>query len=273
MKSSALLEINSAYQNRTAVPAFNVYNLETVCAVFEAVKKAGRPAMAAFGEAYEGHMPLEAACALVRELEKKYGVRLSMHLDHCKSLDTLKRAVDCGFDSVMLDGSMLPFKDNVMKTAEAAEYAHRAGVAIEGELGGLNSEDGSDVVTSPFTDPLAAKAFVLGTKVDFLAVSVGNAHGLYREKPRLDMALINAIRLETGIPLVLHGSTGIPLNELRRAIHRGVAKINVNTEIALAGAQTLKKALGSLEQPIRLNQLLPSMQTAMAQAMLPFLSL
>ncbi len=265
----------TARHDKTCLPAFNVYNLETVQAAFEASEKAERPGMIAFGAAYEKHMPVEAAAALVRTLRPFHpGARMLLHLDHCSDMEVLRRAVNAGFDSVMFDGSTRPLKENITLTTEAAAYAHSRGIAIEGELGGLNPEDGGpEDPPSPLTDPEQACRFVRETEVDLLAVSAGNAHGFYHDTPNLHMDLLRRIYKVTGIPLVLHGCSGIPHEQLREAVQLAVVKINVNTEVAAAGIESLHKQLQSIPAPRKLNQILPELQSALRDAMLPFFNI
>lgn len=265
--------IDWAYKTHSCVPAFNFYGLDTLIPALDTAEKKEKPVMVSFGESYLPHMSFRAAAALFQALTDQRKVSAVLHLDHCKSLDHLKQAVDAGFQSVMIDGSALPFEDNVAVSAEAAACAHQAGIVIEGELGGMNDESGAQGELV-FTDPEKAAEFVRRTGVDTLAVSVGNAHGFYTGTPHLQMDRIERIQRACGIPLVLHGCSGIPLEQLKQAAGHGVIKMNVNTEVASAGAESLRRQIAESEgKRIRLDRLLLPMRQDIAQAMDSYFSL
>lgn len=223
------------------IPAFNIYNLETIQAALAASEHNQRPVILAFGAGYLANATFAVIYAIAETLVRQHTQEVVLHLDHCRDLQLIHLALDAGFTSVMFDGSHLPFQENKRLTKIAKALAQPYGACVEGELGGLNSEIGAtDVDTLVNTDPTLAKQFALETGVDSLAVSIGNAHGKYRGKPCLNMELLETINAQVGLPLVLHGSSGIPLPILKQAATHGIAKININTDIATAGADAAR---------------------------------
>jgi tagatose 1,6-diphosphate aldolase GatY/KbaY len=213
-----------AMKTRTAVGAFNFYNLETLLAVTRA---ATRGIILQTTESTINHCTMPLVMAMVREVAATCPVPLALHLDHSTSVDLVKRCVDAGYTSVMIDGSKLPYEENVALTREAVRAAQ--GVPVEGELGRIGRDEA--VVVSNFTDPEQAAKFVKATGVDSLAVSIGNSHGFYQGDVKLDFDRLQAIRKKVDVPLVLHGGSGIPDADIRRAIAGGICKINVATEL------------------------------------------
>ena len=240
-------ELLREYRDRgRCVPAFNIYNLETIQAALDASALEGKPVMLAFGESYLSHASFDVIAALARALAREHPQPVVLHLDHCKNLEHIRDALAAGFTSVMYDGSRLPLEENIRNTQKAARLAHAAGVSVEGELGGMNEEDGSGSEADLcFTDPRQAGEYVRASGVDSLAVSVGNAHGVYKGKPQLDFGRLKRIYEAAGVPLVLHGCSGIPREDILKAAGIAVAKINVNTEIAMGAAARVRKELES----------------------------
>lgn len=255
-----------ARQNGVYVPAFNIYNLETMQAALEASKRAAQPVILAFGERYLDNASLEVIAAMARCLSRSHPHEVALHLDHCRSLEVIHRALEAGFTSVMYDGSDLPLEKNIEGTLKARHLADQFGASLEGELGGLNDEFGCGEV-SAFTDPDQAEIYVRETGVNSLAVSVGNAHGLYKGVPHIDQERLQTIYERVQIPLVLHGSSGIPMETLRESAHIAVAKINVNTEITMAGADALRR---SLETEKRMEKPVLAARESMTETMVRF---
>jgi ketose-bisphosphate aldolase len=229
------------------VPAFNIYNLETVRAALDASVCARQPVILAFGESYLAHAPFEAIFALVQSLAQGHPHDTVLHLDHCRDLNLIRAALDAGFPSVMYDGSLLPLTENIRNTLEARKLTDRTGASLEGELGSLNEEGGLRSDGMVYTDPLQAACYARETGIDSLAISVGNAHGLYKGIPCLNMERLMQIEENTGLPLVLHGSTGIDAEQLAQAAALGISKINVNTDIAMAASQAAREALAGAD--------------------------
>lgn len=263
-----------ARARKSCVVAVNVYNLETVQAVLNGARKTARPVIVAFGEAYIDHVPLEVMAALVKALDGP-DLEIVLHLDHAKKLATIERALACGFSSVMYDGSSLPLADNIANSREVVTMAAETGASVEGELGYLNPESGADggvVFQERYTRIEDAQSYVYATRVDALAIAVGNAHGVYSEEPQLDFTRINGIAGASGVPLVLHGSSGIPEAALKKAISLGVAKINVNTEVALAGASAVCRWCQD-EPQVRFEKLVSQAQMEMTRVVCDYIRL
>jgi fructose-bisphosphate aldolase class II len=232
-----IINLNEAFLKQQNLVAFNFYNVETISAILDAAQKKNKVVILSFGESYISHTPLSVAAAMVKEYAEIYDVPFVLHLDHANSIDTIKEAISLGFTSVMYDGSKLPLEENIRNTAQVVKLAKKRNVSVEGELGYLNKEDGSNQIEIVYTSVEDSVRFVNETKVDALAVAVGNAHGVYKKKPHIEISRISEIYAATKIPLVLHGSSGIPASVLTEAYKCGVRKINVNTELAIAGTQ------------------------------------
>ncbi|HEU4974353.1 MAG TPA: class II fructose-bisphosphate aldolase [Baekduia sp.] len=249
-----------------AVGAFNVYDLASMSAVLDAAQDERAAVILAVGERYVSLLPPAVAAAMARALAagRDELPRPGLHLDHAQDPATCRDAIAAGFTSVMFDGSDLPFEENVHRTRGVVDEAHQAGVAVEGELGGLaagdhTDEGGGDEV---LTDPDQAAEFVARTGVDALAVSVGTVHGMYRGEPFIDLERLAAIADRTSVPLVLHGGSGVPAPLLREAIARGVAKVNVNTEVSLAAIAQIAELL-ERRPTAHLSELSVAARTAM----------
>lgn len=263
-----------AEEHHCAIGSFNVYNVESVQAVLKAAD--GRqPVILAFGEKYDAHMPLEAMAALVKSYAESTPEPVVLHLDHTKQEKTILRAIRAGFTSVMFDGSSLPLLENIRATAEITRMAHLVSVSVEGELGYLNEEDGSGDPGDPrsYTTPQDAQAFTEGTGIDALAISIGNAHGLYKGTPHLDLERLSAIAKAVDTPLVLHGSSGIPRDTLQEAIRRGIRKININTEVSTSGVRRARAYLAAQDDPnLRFEQVTEQAEAEMTEVVREYLT-
>ena len=239
--------LDVAYDNKYAVGSFNGYNSETFRGIIEAGKETKTPIILAFGAKYLTNFSLESAAALTKSLAEDLDIPVCLHLDHCSDMDVVFRAIKAGFGSVMYDGSMLPYEQNLANTKKVCDVAHACGVSVEAELGSLaagdKSHEGSADDKEVYTDPKLAKEFVEITKVDALAVSVGTVHGLYKGKPNIRFDILEEINKEVGIPLVMHGGSGIPEEDILKSIANGISKINVNTEIATYAVEQTAKYL------------------------------
>ncbi|MBW2991193.1 class II fructose-bisphosphate aldolase [Candidatus Woesearchaeota archaeon] len=232
-----------------AIGAFNFSTNEIIKGIVFAARKLRAPIIISTSEGERGFFGLEESVAVYNAVKKKYP-HVILHADHTKSFQEIKRIIDAGYPSVHFDGSELSFRHNIRETKRAVEYAHNNNVFIEGELGGItggsttHKEKLSDVLKKNIlTDPDQAQEFVKLTDVDSLAVSIGNAHGIWKDKPKLDFERLKEIKKITGKFLVLHGGSGIPAKDLRKAIKIGIDKINLNTELRVAYAQALFKGL------------------------------
>lgn len=254
--------LNSAYNHEIAIGSFNAYNYETIKGIIEAGIETNTPIIVAFGAKYLENMSLETASAIINSLAKDIAIPVCLHLDHCSDLDTIFKAIKCGFGSVMYDGSALPFEENMYNTKLVCQVAHACGVSVEAELGslasGIASHEGSLTDVEAYTDPSSAKIFVENTHVDALAVSIGTVHGFYKGKPKIRVDILKEINSLVSIPLVLHGGSGTPEEDILQCIENGIAKINVNTEISTYAVEQTKELL-ALKQPhlsvLALNQI------------------
>ena len=258
-----------------AVPAFNFNNMEQVMAIAEACAETGSPVILQCSKEvmeYMGiyMMPLLVKGAVDYIRMKGSDIPVALNLDHGRSLESVKECIDCGFSSVMLDGSHFPFEQNIAETKELVEFAHARGISVEAELGVIAGiEEGVQSDKHIYTDPDSVEKFVKRTGVDSLAIAIGTAHGAHKfklgEEPKLRLDILEEVEKRIpGFPIVLHGSSavpqeyvemikkysgtikdaiGIPNSELRKASLMGVAKINVSTDGALAFTGAVRKAL------------------------------
>jgi tagatose 1,6-diphosphate aldolase GatY/KbaY len=243
--------LTRAREGRYAVGAFNVYHLEGVLAVVAAAEALESPViMQILPAALDlAGTPLISLCLAAGDAS---AVPVAVHLDHCSSPEIIKSALSNGISSVMADGSRLGYQENLAFTREMATLAGAAGRSVEGELGRLSgSEDGLSVseIEARLTDPDQAAEFVAETGVDALAVCIGNAHGTYSRPPVLEFDRLEAINRRLSVPLVLHGSSGLPDEAIRRSIASGVCKFNVNTELRSACLAAAGEYLKGAEAP------------------------
>ncbi len=251
--------LHQARQDHYAVGAFNVYTLEGVRAVVSAAEQTHSPAiLQVLPSALELGGTALIACCL--EAARESVVPMSVHLDHCSSETTITEALTAGISSIMADGSHLPVERNIDFSRRMAALATSMQKTVEAELGRLSgTEDGITVAEREacLTDPNQAAAFVDSTAVHALAVCIGNVHGRYHSPPQLDFNRLAAIADRVSIPLVLHGTSGLPDDMISRAVARGVSKFNVNTELRSAGIAAGGMYMRVTEKP----ELVDRMQT------------
>lgn len=229
-----------------AVGAFNCNNMEIVQAIINAAEAERSPVIIQASQGAIKYAGLGYIVALVREAASQAQVPVAMHLDHGTDFEQVMLCIRNGFTSVMIDGSHYPLEENISITSKVVEIAHIVGVSVEGELGRIQGTE-DDIQVSErdafFTDPEDARIFVQETGVDALAPSIGTAHGRYQGKPELDFDRLAEIRKVTGVPLVLHGSSGVPAEDIRRAITLGVRKVNIDTDIREAFVNETRQVL------------------------------
>ena len=233
-----------AKKNHYAVPQFNINNLEWTKYILEAMNEAKRPVILGVSESAINYMGgyktiFSLVNALISDLKIK--IPVCIHLDHGSSIDSCKKAIDAGFKSVMIDASKYPLEENIRITKEVVEYAKEKNVTVEAEVGHIGGTE--DNITS---DNLNARLedcieLVEKTNVDSLAPALGSVHGLYKGEPNLDFDTMKQINETLEVPLVLHGGTGIPENQIKEAIECGISKININTELQVAWYNDVKK--------------------------------
>jgi len=238
--------LNDAKDRKYAVGSFNAWDMLSARNIIATAEAMRSPVIISLWKTeldFAGEKELFELCI---SYGRSARVPVIVFLDHAQELEDLKRAISFGATSVMIDGSHLPIQKNIALTSRAAEIAHHAGISIEGELGILGEEEGSEPQEDGFTDVLQAERFVRETGIDALAVAIGNAHGYYRKAPNLDFARLESIRVRVNIPLVLHGGSGIPDRDLQRAIDMGITKVNIGAEGRTAFVAGLRKALSDM---------------------------
>lgn len=243
-----------------AVGLFNTVNMELARGTIAAAEELGSPVVIGTAEVLLPYGPLEELSWLLLPMAKRASVPVVVHLDHGLKYETCVKALELGFSSVMYDCSTDEYEENVRKVAEMAKIAHSYGATIEAELGHVGDNPASDsasvgaVPEEFYTSPEQARDFVERTGVDALAVAVGTAHGAYKFPPKLDFERITRIREATPVPLVLHGGSGLSDSDFREAVRRGIAKINIFTDVNAAAA---KAAHDGWKQGIGMTDLIP----------------
>lgn len=246
-----------AKKNHYAIPAFDVSNYDMMKAVLEACEEERSPALLMALEADMHGRDMDLLASMIRAASDHFDIPVCLHLDHATDFEYIKRACDAGFSSVMFDGSVLPFEENVEKTRQVVEYAHARGITVEAELGHVgNAMVGSGADTSEGTDaeesltlPEEVAMFIERTNVDALAVAIGTAHGVYKKTPTLRIDRLDEITAVCDTPLVLHGGSGTPDDQMQEAIHHGITKINIFSDVVAALNGGLKDTLNSITNP------------------------
>ena len=231
-----------------AVGFFNAVNVEMARAVIETSEALRAPVIVGTAEILLPAMPLERVAEYLVPMAKKASVPVAVHYDHGLTFEKCMEALRLGFTSVMYDCSTAPYEENLAAVAEMVKICRAFGATVEGELGHVGDNEGAGRLANPsdyFTDPALAADFARRTGVDALAVAVGNAHGDYKFPPKLDFERITAISKITGVPLVLHGGSGLSDDDFREAARRGVCKVNIFTDLDKAGKAGIEKGLRS----------------------------
>lgn len=241
--------LNKAKEEGYAVGQFNINNLEYTQAILQAAEEEKSPVILGVSEGAARYMGGFKVCvAMTKALMEEYKttVPVAIHLDHGSSFDKCKEAVDAGFTSVMIDASHHPYEENIEITSKVVEYAHANGVSVEAELGTVGGQE-DDVVADGviYADVEECKDLVKRTNIDCLAPALGSVHGPYKGEPNLGFKEMEEIGKETGMPLVLHGGSGIPLHDIQKAISLGTAKINVNTENQITSTKAVREVLAA----------------------------
>lgn len=235
-----------AREGHYAVGQFNINNLEWIQAIVDEAQELNAPVILGVSEGagkYMGGWKVVASMVKAYVEAKNITVPVALHVDHGTSFESVKSAIDAGFTSVMIDASHHPFEENIEITKKVVDYAHARGVSVEAELGKVGGQEDNIVAESMYANPEECRELVEKTHIDCLAPALGSVHGPYHGEPKLgfnEMAYINDL---LKMPLVLHGGSGIPDEQLRKAIDRGTAKINVNTESQQAWAKIVRQVL------------------------------
>ena len=227
---------------------FNAVNVEMARAIIETAEELRAPVMVGTAEVLLPAMSLERVAEYLIPMAQKAAVPVCVHYDHGLTFDKCMEALKLGFTSVMYDCSTEDYESNTAKLAEMVRICHGRGVTVEGELGHVGDNEGTGKLENPsdyYTDPEIAADFVKRTGIDSLAVAVGNAHGDYKFPPKLDFERIETISGRTGLPLVLHGGSGLSDSDFRTAVQKGVCKVNIFTDIDKAGKAGIEKGLAA----------------------------
>jgi len=247
MLTSAKILFEKAYREQYSLGSFNTSNLEITQGIILGAAESSAPVIVSVSEKSVNYAGLNTIIAMIKALsEDNRAIPFTLHLDHGKSYKTVTRAIKLGFNSVQIDGSGLPYEKNVELTRKVVGYAHDFDVPVQGELAKIpKTADEIDLrkLEDSFTKPEEAVDFVKRTGVDTLAVSVGTAHGLFEGKERIHLDLLEEIHNAVGIPLVLHGTSGVPDDQLREAVKHGVVEVNIDTALRREFIGAIKKKM------------------------------
>lgn len=264
-----------AEERKIAVGAFNAANLESLQANIMAAEELNVPVILQFAQCHESWIPLSLIGPLMVDFAKKATVPVCVHLDHGEDLEYLQQALELGFTGIMYDGSTLPYEENLENTKKAVAMAAKYGAGVEAELGSMGKREsgagdgsGEGDETKIYTDPVQAKAFVEETGITALACSFGTTHGIYLTKPRLDFNVVKEVREQTGgIPVVMHGGSGVSKENFQESIRSGVRKINYFTYMDKSGGNAAADYIHGLKEnePIFFSSVLAAAREAMKE--------
>ena len=235
-----------AQKNKYAVGLFNTTDTDMLEGVIAAAEETRSPVVIGTAEILLPYGELKLIAPSLVEAAKRATVPVVVHYDHGLTFDRCMEAIKLGFSSIMFDGSAGAEAENLKNTREMVKIAHSLGITVEGEIGHVGQADvGDNAVTDMYTTPEEAINFVEATGVDALAVAIGTAHGAYKTKPQLDIERLRAIRAKLDTPLVLHGGSGLSDDDFRNTIKNGIAKVNIFTDICVAGVNAMKSFDGA----------------------------
>lgn len=258
-----------AQRKHYAVPAFNVENMETIQGVVIAAQELRHPVIIQTTPSSAAYAGLDYMAANMRAAMKESDITAALHLDHGSSLELVVRSIRAGYTSVMIDGSALSFEENIALTKKAAESARVSGVSVEAELGCIGGKEEETVSsTAIYTDAEEAAVFVRETDVDSLAVAIGTAHGFYQGIPHIDLERLAEIRSKVTIPLVLHGTSGVPDEVVCKCIEGGICKVNYATDLRQAFTAAVRNSLVKNPEQVDPKIYLKAGRDAVAEAAL-----
>lgn len=237
-----------AKKDKYAIPHFNTNNLEWTRFILEECNEMNIPVIIGVSESSIKYMGgYKVVVDLIKDLDEALKIKIPVviHLDHGSSFESVKKAIDNGFTSVMIDASRNNLDDNINITKKVVEYAKKFDVTVEAEIGIIGGKEESIEKNTIYTKVEEVMKFVKETNIDSLAPSIGNAHGIYKEKPNLNFELIKEINKLVNIPLVLHGASGISDEEIKKCISAGITKVNINTDLNLAWYNSVKKFINN----------------------------
>lgn len=257
--------LEDAKMKKQAVGAFNGTTLEGIRAIIGAAEELQRPVILQHAQSHDTIIDLNEIAPLMLHYARNASVPVAVHLDHGSTFKRCMEAIRAGFTSVMYDASAKPFEQNLKETSEIVKAAHSVGVSVEAELGhvaNVNEDPGEDNI---YTDPVLAEEFVKRTGVDCLAVAFGTVHGVYLKEPKLDLSIVAQIREKTGLPLVMHGGSGVSEENYRKAIKEGICKINYYTYMNSAGGNAARSFVKQSGEHLAYDRLTLAATEAMKQ--------
>ncbi len=268
--------LDRAYAEKYAIGAFNIIDLCFLEAIIDAARATRSPVILNIAEVHFPYVTIEHIVPVLRAIAAEETFDIALNLDHGTSFGAIERAIAAGFGSIMFDGSSLGFEENVRQSAEIVKICRPKNITVEAELGAVGGAEGGALVGSAdpalYTDAAQAEEFVRRSGIDALAVAIGNSHGRYRGEPKLDFVRLDAIRRRTGVPLVLHGGSGIAADDFRKAISLGIAKINFYTgmsEAAIASAKASLEQAGGYynDYPVMIASIRENVSAVVAEQM------
>jgi len=251
-----------------AVGAFNLNNMEILQAIIEAAEEVKSPVFIQASQGALKYAGIEYIAGLAKTAAKKAKIPIALNLDHGTSFEQAAQCVYHGFSALMIDGSRLPFEENIAITQKVVEIARPNNISVEAELGKIGGTEDDITVAeheATYTDPDEAKEFVDRTNVDALAVAIGTAHGVYKGEPKLDLERLAAINEALDLPLVMHGASGVPDDAIRKSIPLGICKINIDTELRQAFSEAIHKVLAENPAEIDPRKILGPAREAMKE--------
>ncbi|AZR74036.1 fructose-1,6-bisphosphate aldolase, class II [Anoxybacter fermentans] len=260
--------LNKAQAEGYAVGGFNMNNLESLQAIIETAEEERSPVIVQLSEGALRYVGIDYATACVKAAADKATIPVALHLDHGSSFEKIIECIRYGFSSVMIDGSKLPFEENIALVQKVVEAARVVGVSVEAELGKIGGTEDDHTVDERealMTNPDEAKEFVERTGVDALAIAIGTAHGPYKGKPELDFERLEKIRNLVNVPLVLHGASGVYDEDIKKAISLGICKININTDFQQVFTAKVREILNNDEKVYDPRKILGPAKDAMKE--------
>ena len=260
--------LQHADEHGYAVGAFNVNNMEIIQAIAQAADDLRAPVILQASQGAIKYAGVEYITSLVKTTAQRIDVPIALHLDHGTEFNEIMSCIRNGFTSVMIDASKHELEENIRLTKEIVRIAHAVGVSVEAELGKIGGTEDQIVVSeaeATYTDPEEARIFVEETGVDSLAIAVGTAHGVYKGEPKVDIDRIREIDRVVSVPLVLHGSSGVPYDTLEKAVGAGIRKINIDTDIRASFAGAVKSFVAENPDEIDPRKILKPARAAMAE--------
>ncbi|WP_347711439.1 class II aldolase [Olsenella uli] len=262
---SSLKLVEIAQRNGWLLPAYNTTNMEMTLGILDGLQRAGMPGILQIAPTNVRLSSYEIISMVVKEASRGYVVPTALHLDHGKTLEDVRRAVQAGFTSVMIDGASLPFEENVRFSREAVDYCHCYGVPVEAELGAIRGKEDDYLSEADLkTDPAQVEEFVKRTGCDLLAVSIGNVHGL-EDTPKIDLPLLENLASVAPCPLVLHGGSGIEHKTIHAMQPYGMVKINIASDLRKTFISTVGEAFEADKNEHNLARVLIDARNAVAE--------